>query len=194
MAYLDRYILDHRAGLEATGLFVLHWSIANALHVLVSAAIVQVSLPGLVLARRDGGMAKWRRALRGMTIRVLATALGLALAIHLAALVALPALLGSAAALDGRLLALMLAAMVVRLVADALNYGLYSLGHDRTLALINLGSAASSAMLSLALIGAFGIAGAAPAMLTTAILLLILRAAALQRAVARPAGPGDGSP
>src|SRR5690606_36358899 len=36
MAYLDRYILDHRAGLEATGVFMLHWSIANALHVLVS--------------------------------------------------------------------------------------------------------------------------------------------------------------
>jgi O-antigen/teichoic acid export membrane protein len=186
MAYLDRYILDHVAGLPATGVFVLHWSIANALHVLVSAAIVQVSLPNLVLARRKGGMADWRRALWRMATRVVATALGLALALHAAAMLILPALLGAAAPVDGRLLALMLAAMIVRLAADALNYGLYSLGRDRTLAQINLGGALTSALLGLALISARGLEGAALAMLATATLLLVLRATALRRTLARP--------
>jgi len=182
MAYLDRYILNHRAGAETTGVFVLHWSIANALHVLVSAAIVQVSLPNLVLAWREGGAEAWRRVLRGMTVRVLAAALGLAFAIQAAALLALPMLLGGAAPVDGALLGLMLAAMVIRLVADALGYGLYSRGRDRTLALINLAGTLASAALGLVLIGAFGLGGAAPAMLATATLLLVLRAGALARA------------
>jgi O-antigen/teichoic acid export membrane protein len=181
MAYLDRYIVNHLAGVEATGVFVLHWAIANALHVLVSAAVVQVSLPGLVLAWRDGGTAAWRRTLRAMTIRVLATALLLAVAIETAALLVLPVLLDGAAAVDGGLLGLMLAAMVVRLVADALGYGLYSLGRDRALALINLVGTLASAMLGLVLIGAFGLVGAALAMLATATLLLILRTVALRR-------------
>lgn len=185
MAYLDRYVLDDRAGVAATGVFVLHWAIANALHVLVSAAIVQVSLPGLVLARRDGGMTAWRRALRRMAASVLAAALSLALALQVGAMLLLPALLGTDASVDGRLLALMLAAMLVRLVADALNYGLYSLGRDRTLALINLGTALASALLALTLITAYGLFGAAFSMLATATLLLALRATALRRALAR---------
>jgi O-antigen/teichoic acid export membrane protein len=191
MAYLDRYIVNAFAGLQATGVFVLHWSIANALHVLVSAAVVQISLPGLVLARRDGGLAAWRQALRTMTIRVLTIAIALACALQLAASLLLPSLLGPAAAFDGRLLALMLAAVIIRLTADALKYGLYSLRRDRALALIDLGSAPASAALGAALVIGLGLPGAALAMLGTATLLLVLRAAALRSAV-RPRSEAEG--
>ncbi|WP_156830797.1 lipopolysaccharide biosynthesis protein [Kaistia granuli] len=181
MTYLDRYIVNAKLDLGAAGVFVLHWSIANALHVLVSAAIVQVSLPALVTAWRDGGVESWRRALTSMAARVLVAAVVLASLVWAAALVGLPWLLGPATPINGPLLGLMLIAMIIRLLADAVNYGLYSLGRDRALAIINIGGGVASVALSLWLIGAFGLTGTALAMIATALLLLTSRIVALAR-------------
>ncbi|BCP51442.1 hypothetical protein K32_00590 [Kaistia sp. 32K] len=181
MVYLDRYIVDWFLDLRAVGVFVLHWSIANALHVLVSAAIVQVSLPDLVQARRDGGTEAWRRALAHMIARVAVAAIALGTLLLVATAFALPRLLGAGAPVDARLLGWMLLAMAIRLVADAVNYGLYSLGLDRPLALINLGAALASAVLGVLLVHAFGLTGTALAMIATASLLLVCRSLALGR-------------
>ena len=179
MAYLDRYIVHSMLDLRATGIFVLHGSIANAVHVLVTAATVQVSLPALVGAYRRGGDRLWRKELAGLALRVVAFGAPLALVAYVAFVHGLPLLAGPSTPVDAPLLALMLVATVIRLLADALHYGLYSRGLDRPLAWINIAGAAAAILLSLALLPRFGLAGVGFAMILGATLLLCARALAL---------------
>lgn len=179
MAYLDRYIVHSMLDLRATGLFVLHWAVANAIHVLVTSATVQVSLPVLVTAYRQGGDRPWRRELRALAFRVLAFGTLLAMLAYSAAVYGLPRMIEGTSPIQAPLLALMLFSTVVRLLADTLHYGLYSRGLDRELAWINIGGALASVALSLALLPRLGLAGVGLAMLLTATLLLAARAGML---------------
>ena len=193
MAYLDRYVVHSRLDLHATGIFVLHWAIANAIHVLVTAATIQVSLPVLVTAYRTGGERKWRRELRDLSVRVAAIGAPLAILVYAVAVHALPPATRTALPIDAPLLALMLASTVIRLLADALNYGLYSRGLDRSLAWINIGGALAALLFSLMLLPRFGLLGGGLAMVLASTLLLAARAAALAgRDRASPMEPRHG--
>jgi len=178
MAYLDRYIVHSMLDLRATGIFVLHWAIANAVHVLVTAATVQVSLPVLVSAYRQGD-GPWRIELSALVMRVLAIGAPLALLVFAVAVFGLPLVSAEALPISGPLLALMLASAVIRLVADALNYGLYSRGLDRSLAGINILGAVTAVLLSVVLLPRLGLVGVGLAMVLNATLLLAARAAVL---------------
>lgn len=180
MAYLDRYIVHSLLDLRATGVFVLHWAIANAIHVLVTSATIQVSLPVLVSAYRTGGDRHWRAELRDLAIRVGAIGAPLALFVYLAAVHGLSWAAGTALPIDAPLLALMLASAVVRLLADALNYGLYSRGLDHALAGINIGGVLAAVLFNLVLLPQIGLIGGGIAMLSASALLLVARAAALR--------------
>ncbi|MCX5517717.1 hypothetical protein OSH10_04655 [Kaistia defluvii] len=179
MAYLDRYIVHSMLDLRATGIFVLHWAVANAVHVLVTAATVQVSLPVLVSAYRQGGDRRWRIELRTLGLRVLAIGAPLSLLVFAVAVLGLPGLPAEALPFSAPLLALMLASAVIRLLADALNYGLYSRGLDRSLACINILGAVVAVLLSLALLPMLGLVGVGLAMVLNSTLLLVARAVAL---------------
>lgn len=179
IAYLDRYLVHSVLDLRATGIFVLHWAIANAIHVLVTAATVQVSLPILVEAYRQGGDRQWQIELRALAVRVLTIGAPLALLAYVAAIVGLPLVSVGISPIDGPLLALMLASTVIRLLADALNYGLYSRGLDRPLAVINIAGAAMAILLTLVLLQRFGLIGVGMAMVAGSSLLLIARGATL---------------
>ncbi|MFI5408721.1 lipopolysaccharide biosynthesis protein [Kaistia sp. UC242_56] len=179
MAYLDRYIVHSMLDLRATGIFVLHWAIANAVHVLVTAATVQVSLPVLVSAYREGGDREWRIELSALVLRVLAIGAPLALLVFAVAVFGLPLIWAEALPISGPLLALMLSSAIIRLLADALNYGLYSRGLDRSLAGTNILGAIVAVLLSLALLPWLGLVGVGLAMVLNASLLLVARAAVL---------------
>lgn len=179
MAYLDRYIVHSMLDLRATGIFVLHWAIANAVHVLVTAATVQVSLPVLVNAYRQGGDRPWRIELSALVLRVLAIGAPLALLVFALAIFGLPLVSAEALPFSGPLLALMLVSALIRLLADALNYGLYSRGLDRSLAGINILGAVAAVMLSLVLLPRLGLVGVGLAMVLSSSLLLVARAAVL---------------
>jgi len=179
MAYLDRYIVHSMLDLRATGIFVLHWAVANAVHVLVTAATVQVSLPVLVSAYRQGGDRRWRIELRTLGLRVLAIGAPLSLLVFAVAVLGLPGLPAEALPFSAPLLALMLASAVIRLLADALNYGLYSRGLDRSLACINILGAVVAVLLTLALLPMLGLVGVGLAMVLNSTLLLVARAVAL---------------
>lgn len=179
MAYLDRYIVHSTLDLRATGLFVLHWAIANAIHVLVTAATVQVSLPVLIKAYQQGGDRQWRIELRALTLRVSTIGAPLALLTYAAVVFGLPLISGRPSQIEAPLLALMLASTVIRLLADALNYGLYSRGLDRPLAYINIAGAIVAVSLSLTLLPALGLIGVGIAMVLSSALLLVARGVAL---------------
>ncbi|MET4635994.1 lipopolysaccharide biosynthesis protein [Kaistia defluvii] len=178
MTYLDRYIVHSMLDLRATGIFVLHWAIANAVHVLVTAATVQVSLPALVSAYRQGD-GPWRIELSALVLRVLAIGAPLALLVFAVAVFGLPLVSAEALPISGPLLALMLVSSVIRLVGDGLNYGLYSRGLDRSLAGINILGAVTAVLLSVVLLPRLGLVGVGLAMVLNATLLLAARAAVL---------------
>ena len=58
--YTDRYLVSLFMGLELTGVYVLFWSIGNALSNLVDTGIIQVSEPKLINAHKRQDGSYWR--------------------------------------------------------------------------------------------------------------------------------------
>jgi O-antigen/teichoic acid export membrane protein len=73
--YVDRYLVSLFMGLEFTGVYVLFWSIGNALSNLVDTGIVQVSGPKLIDAHRRRDQSYWtmfrRLLVHAVTISVM---------------------------------------------------------------------------------------------------------------------------
>ena len=179
--YGDRYLIAHYLGLGEAGTFTLFWSIANGMHVLVTVAVVQVSLPDLVLAHRRSAQ-DWEAVLVKSLAVVLITGLGLSIAIFMTSEFILP-LLG-VDRLAGRPLVLgtMLMGMVLRLFGDVLNYGLYSRGLDKQLAVANILGLLILLSMDTLMIPVFGLAGAVATMVALPCFMIALRCFALVRA------------
>jgi O-antigen/teichoic acid export membrane protein len=58
--YLDRYLIGAFLGLELTGVYVLFWSIGNALSNLISTSIIQPVWPNLISAHSEGDPVFWQ--------------------------------------------------------------------------------------------------------------------------------------
>jgi O-antigen/teichoic acid export membrane protein len=57
--YLDRFLVGLFLGLELTGVYVLFWSIGNALSNLIGTSVTQVAVPTLIKAHRQQSKAYW---------------------------------------------------------------------------------------------------------------------------------------
>jgi O-antigen/teichoic acid export membrane protein len=57
--YLDRFLVGLFLGLELTGVYVLFWSIGNALSNLIGTSVTQVAVPNLIKAHRQQSEAYW---------------------------------------------------------------------------------------------------------------------------------------
>jgi O-antigen/teichoic acid export membrane protein len=185
--YLDRYVVNELLGLKLTGVYTLYWSMANAVHVLVTVAVVQVALPDLVETYRGGIERDWQRAFFRTLGKMLAIALPLAIACAVVVTAVLPRLgLKQFSAAPG-LLFLMLGGVMVRLVADTLSYGLYSRNMDRGFALLNIAGIVVSLTLSVAFVSKFGLIGIGLSMIASPLFLLVARGVLLGRAPRRAA-------
>jgi O-antigen/teichoic acid export membrane protein len=58
--YLDRYLIGAFLGLELTGVYVLFWSIGNALSNLISTSIIQPVWPNLISAHNEEDPVFWQ--------------------------------------------------------------------------------------------------------------------------------------
>lgn len=184
-SYFDRFFIAGHLGLAATGVYTFYWTMANALLVLITAAVVQVSLPGLV----DGykaGEAAWRRKFGTMLVKALAGSLAMAVVMYGAVSFLLPYIGNPELARHPLIFPLMLVAIVVKIVADMTHYGLYSRKKDRTLALVNISGIFVNLVLTIALVSLMGLIGVALSMLGTAAYLLASRGWFLYRDVAHP--------
>jgi O-antigen/teichoic acid export membrane protein len=188
--YLDRYVVGYFLGLKATGLFSLYWSVANAAHVLVTTAVIQISLPTLVRAYRTSGAAHWLATLRGEAVKIVLAGTPLLVAIFVVTVVLLPLVGFHRFQEDPILFLLMLISVLPRLLGDLGSYGLYSRSKDGQFARINLSGVLLAIVLSVLMVNAWGLLGAATAMNCTAIALLVIRLVALSRIerIATPAG------
>lgn len=187
LLFFERYMVDHFVDRRAAGLFYLAWSLANAAHALASAAIVQPALPRLVDLWQSTDRHSWYRALAADVGRSLALATSLAFVVAILILAAGGTIRASGGWPPAWLLIAMLAAAVLRLGADMLNYGLYAQRRDITLASINLGAFAVSILGSLCLIPALGLVGAAAMALAVPLSLAAARLVALLTPLSRPA-------
>jgi O-antigen/teichoic acid export membrane protein len=179
--YLDRYVVAHILGLSEVGLYTLYWNIANGLHVLVTAAIVQVSAPHLIAAFRSSEE-EWRKSLETHLVKIVVTVVPLA-ALGFAAVIFLMPRLGVPRLGDRPdLFALMLLGISLRLIADMLNYGLYSRNLDHQLAWINIAGLALAITMNFVLLSSFGLIGAGISMIITPVALGTARLLTLRHA------------
>jgi len=182
-SYFDRFFIAGKLGLAATGVYTFYWTMANALLVLITAAVVQVSLPGLV----DGikiGEAEWRKRFRQMLLKAAGGSLTMAALMYFGVGFLLPHIGNSGLARHPLIFPLMLAAIVIKIGADMTHYGLYSRSRDRTLALVNISGILVNLALTVTMVSLFGLIGVAFSMLGTAVYLLVSRGFFLSRDMA----------
>jgi O-antigen/teichoic acid export membrane protein len=182
--YLERYVVNDLLGLKLTGVYTLYWTMANAVHVLVTVGVVQVALPDLVEAHGQN-KAAWRQTFLRTTGRMLAITVPLCLACAVVVLKVLPRLGIEQFASAPDLFCLMLAGVAIRLLADMASYGLYSRNLDTEFAAMNIVGIVSSLVLSYLLIGRYGLIGAGVGMILQALLQLLLRTVVLVRSYVR---------
>jgi O-antigen/teichoic acid export membrane protein len=174
-AFLDRFILGFQLGMEATGIFVFYWSLANAIQLLVNVGWIQTSLPRWVDHFRAGGRDGLWKVLRGDLHQVFLFGSILALAVFATVSIALPYLGRPKLSGYPYLFPLMLIAAILRLGSDVANYGLYACGLDRQWAWSNLLGVALSAVFTVAGLRSWGLQGVGVAMIATAATLLGVR-------------------
>jgi O-antigen/teichoic acid export membrane protein len=178
--YLDRYIVAHFLGLSKTGIYTLYWSVANGMHILVTAAVVQLAVPHLVAAFRESED-KWLGLLERQLLKIAVVVLPLSACIFIGSQFVLPFFGVTRLAENPALFIAMLVGIFIRLAADMLNYGLYSRKLDRPLMLINIGGLVLALALDCVLLALLGMTGAAVAMIATPSILFVLRFIVLKR-------------
>jgi O-antigen/teichoic acid export membrane protein len=183
--YLERYVVNGLLGLSLTGVYTLYWTMANAVHVLVTVGVVQVTLPDLVEAHRSTDKAEWRRAFLHATGRTVAITLPLCVVCAAVVLKVLPRLGIQQFAASPDLFCLMLVGVAIRLLSDMASYGLYSRNLDTEFAATNIVGIVASLALSFILIARYGLTGAGIGMIIHALLLLLIRSSLLVRSYAR---------
>ena len=183
--YLERYVVNVLLGLQLTGVYTLYWTMANAVHVLVTVAVVQVALPDLVEAHAQENKSVWRQAFLHTTSRTLVITIPLCVACAVVVLKVLPRLGIGQFAASPLLFCLMLLGVAIRLLSDMASYGLYSRNLDTEFAAMNIVGIVTSLALSFFLIGRYGLTGAGVGMIIHALLQLLLRCVILLRSYAR---------
>jgi O-antigen/teichoic acid export membrane protein len=172
--YLDRFLISLFLGLEATGIYTFFWSLANVVHTLSVNGVMQPHIPKLVEAAARGGEA-FRATKRNLQIETLIWATGLAGALSVALPLMLPLLGRPELQHNLGVFAIIAVATLMRMAADSLNFVLFALHRDRSIAAISLCGVALSALANSTLIPLLGLKGAACAYLMTGTFLLVLR-------------------
>ncbi|MGG5823774.1 lipopolysaccharide biosynthesis protein [Falsiroseomonas sp. HW251] len=174
-SYLDRFVLGAFLDLKAVGLATFYTSFTAAIVTLVSSGVLNVVAPKLVASAARGDAGGYDRELRraGLTV----TALGTTLCLLVLAGVGQVASLLQQREIEATLLAfgLLMAATVVRLVAETAFFGLYSRHKDRAIWLGNTGFLAASLLLNLMLVPWLGLTGLGIAAILANLFLLAVR-------------------
>lgn len=183
--YLDRFIVLQLAGMSATGIYTLIFSVTHGIYVLVATAVTQLSMPKLVTALRLEGFAGWQRLflMEGRRALTLAALVVVSAVIVLTGV--LPRLGFDVFLQHFQLLGLMAITSLLKPASDLLNTGLYSLGLDNALALVNLGGVVLAVVLGIALVMAFGLNGIGVASITTLISVISIRSVIITRRAPR---------
>ncbi|NBX86082.1 MAG: hypothetical protein EBQ80_02410 [Proteobacteria bacterium] len=172
---LDRYIITLFLGLEATGVYVLFWSVTNALMNLVITGSMQIRRPQLIQAAHQKKHAQYLKIFKQVSLQ----SLGLAVILSITAAAAFPWV---AQALNRPevlhalpVLFIMLAGSCLRIAGDLVAHTLYAYQKDKSFTFINFLALPISLAANLALVPFYGLYGAAMAAIFTQFIQLGLR-------------------
>jgi len=179
--FLDRYVVNHFLGLSLTGVFTLYWSVANSVHTLVNAGILQVFFPQLVTMYNKGDYTGGRRFVWQSVFKII----GLSVSLGLIAGLCFPPLL----ALIGKsnivayapVFWVMLAGICVRLLADAADCDLAARHLDQPWAFTNMLGVFIAFGFSVLSIKTMGFIGAGVSVIATQSVLCLMRVWVLAR-------------
>ncbi len=159
---IDRYVVTAFLGLRLAGVYFLYWSAANAVSNLVSVSVLQIERPRLIKAFHEG-VAQHRRLVRSVMRVTVLSSLGFSLIVVCGVLLFLPLMKQQAVTQYPGALALIMAGIIVRNIADVGAMGLFTAHRDGITTVTNcaavLGLLASQVIL-LPVAGLYG-AGAA---------------------------------
>jgi O-antigen/teichoic acid export membrane protein len=175
--YADRYVIDHYLGAAPVGAYTLCFTLANAVLVLASSGVIQPSLPELVASPAE----KWLGRFGKMVFSTCGAGIVLGIGVSMTAMLLLPVLGFGVFREHAPLLLGMMAGILLKLVSDAVNYGLYSRGHDRALATINILGLFTAVAATALCIRFFGLVGVCVSMVVTPLVTLSARLWALRR-------------
>ncbi|TQX85330.1 MULTISPECIES: lipopolysaccharide biosynthesis protein [unclassified Rhizobium] len=175
LAYADRYIVSYLLGLTLTGIYTFFWSIGNALQTLMQTAVIQLALPRLFRASKQGSANEWQVIFRRELGRTILFASLLGIGIFIAAEILISSMSMSDLGQHRGLFVLLLCAAIVRSCSDLLNIGLSSLEKDKHYAAINILGVCMSICIAGISIYIMGLIGTGVAALLTALLLMMIR-------------------
>lgn len=160
--YLDRYIVGLFMGLEFTGVYVLFWSIGNALSNLIITGVVQIAEPHLIIAHRERSESYWR-LFRTLMIESVGGSIVLAIGAGVFVYFALPYLDRPLATEFLPVLWLILCGAVLRVAYEVQGVVFYSRHQDRLTLATSLVVVAVTATLNPVLLPLLSLYGAAVA-------------------------------
>lgn len=178
--FLDRFIIQAQMGARSTGIYTLHWSLANSIQVLITAGVLQISLPMLVSAERQGNEI-WRRQFWLRIRTLLIAGVPICISVYAIVQIALPIFKLKTIGEYPFMFAVLVFGVMLKCVADMFNYGLYSRSYDRSLASTNVFGLFVSLVGGVLLTRLFGINGAALSIVLTGVSLICVRAMILKR-------------
>ncbi|OLP52749.1 hypothetical protein BJF92_20730 [Rhizobium rhizosphaerae] len=175
LIYTDRYIVSFMLGLTLTGIYTFFWSLTNALQTLMQTAVVQLALPVLFRAFKEGTPDHWSRAFRREMLKTMAFGTILGLGVFGASEILIRIMGMHELSQHRDLFILLLLAAIVRSFSDLLNIGLTSRNKDKHYATLNIIGVFLSIALAFAMIAAFGLIGAGIAAFTAALSMVLLK-------------------
>jgi O-antigen/teichoic acid export membrane protein len=179
-SYLDRFVLDAFLNLKAVGLATFYTSFAGAVVTLMSSSILNVVAPTLVSNAERGHVSAYNQELRRARFSVAALGGVLCGAISISIPYLASAMHKPEIGENVLALWLLMAATLVRLMAETAFFGLYSRHKDREIWIGNVIFLFASLLLNLMLVPLLGLKGLGLSSIVASVILLALRQGGLR--------------
>lgn len=188
--YLDRYIVGLFLSAEALGIYVLYWSITNALNNLITISVVQIKSGELVRIVHSGGKS-FKRSLVATSISSCAIAVALGAMATLMMYFVVPHLGRPEVVAYLPLMFVLCAGLVLRTLYEVAGNAFYAHGRDDLILSTVVGVLVVALGLNLWLDPRIGIWGAGFALVASYALGVIARTVVIQRGFRHRPAPAD---
>ncbi len=169
--YVDRYVISWLTNLELAGVFVMFWSFAYAVQVLMQTGVLVNEYPKLIADYKRGDEAGYWQRFRALSWRM-AWAGGIFCVIAAVAIGPIVHYVNKPLALEHMyLFYTMLFAFWIKFQADVSNYALYARHQDKALSFSYFMNLVIASLSNLLFVWLWGLTGAAIAQVVTAMLL-----------------------
>jgi O-antigen/teichoic acid export membrane protein len=169
--YIDRYVISWLTNAELTGVFVMFWSFAYAVQILMQTGVLVNEYPKMIADYKRGDEPSYWQRFRSLSWRM-AWGGGIACVLAVVTVTPIVHFVEKPLALEHiGLFYVMLLAFWIRLQADVSNYALYARHQDKALAFSYLMNLIVASLSNLVFVWLWGLAGAAVAQIVTALAL-----------------------